>query len=859
MAELINNLTDMFQGGLRLGLGVDTGLLVRYLALVALCLFIVWAVAYRTRLRMSLLQRVSMAGLRTLVVLFLILALLDITQTDFKKALAVIFLADVSQSISDEELARTADILAQAVKVRGEAKVRMLTFASAPHKLDDKQEPARQPGAPETNIQKALHLAYDLFPRGYSSRAVILTDGNQTHGDLLGEAEVAVERGVEINFMPLAGRVVKDAYVQSINLPRRARIGEEIQVSALILANHQARADVRLLREGRVLEKLSVQIAPGENWYKFITTAMGQGVTTYSVEVTLDEDADPENNKMSGRVEILDRPRVLLISGNPEADARLVTALTGGGIQVQPAPIEAMPTRIGELNYFDLVLLSDVDPKRLDNEAIDLIESYLRDYGGGLVFIGGNNSSELGKKEKLPLERLLPVNLKEKKKTEPNPIAMALVLDKSNSMGRQNKFGMAIRAAKDAVGELPKKSKIGVVVFDDRPYLSVDMTDVENKDKVFEKLDALGVDGGTSIYPALELAYHKIRRMPNKVRHVILLSDGFSNTRYQQNVRLIEEYRKKKITITTVGLGQECDPKHLRTLAKEGGGEFYHVMDIDQIPRIFIKETKRISRTNIVEKTFTPKLIKKANLISKVDFEKVPELAGYNTSNPKPSSETFILADGEEPLLSRWRVGLGRVVILLTDSGAAWSEKWTQWDQYDLLLTGLVRDTMRDQNFQVFKVGAKYRGEDVEVAVDATDTRGNFLNNLDLEMSVTDPQEQTAKVELHQVRPGGYAGNFPMTGYGSYSIRVTPKVKGRQASQSVSRINIAPPSEFIHTGTNQKLMRRVAAQTDGIYDVTLKEVFRPSAENFPEHKPLWPYLVLLALAFYMINLLLRRT
>ena len=110
--------------------------------------------------------------------------------------------------------------------------------------------------------------------------------------------------------------------------------------------------------------------------------------------------------------------------------------------------MEAFPSRIGEFNYFDLILLSDVPPKELSAASVDLLTEYLRDYGGGLIVAGGEATGELGKESVLPLEAVLPVKFKEKKKTEPNPVAMAIVLDKSNSMGRENKFGMAIRASK---------------------------------------------------------------------------------------------------------------------------------------------------------------------------------------------------------------------------------------------------------------------------------------------------------------------------------------------------------------------------------------------------------------------------
>jgi hypothetical protein len=282
-------------------------------------------------------------------------------------------------------------------------------------------------------------------------------------------------------------------------------------------------------------------------------------------------------------------------------------------------------------------------------------------------------------------------------------------------------------------------------------------------------------------------------------------------------------------------------------------------MDIAAIPKIFLKETKRVTQTNIVEKAFTPKAVKTPDFLTRVRFAGVPELTGYNTTDPKPSSETFLLADGEEPLLARWRYGLGRVTAFTSDAGLSWAKSWTAWSELAPLMLGVVRGTIRDLNFQLFKVSARTVGENVELAIDAADTHGNFLNNLALTVEVVNPDETSHAVETRQVRPGGYAGTFPLAGYGPYTIRVAPKIEGRRASEAVSRVLVAPPSEFIRLAPDQALMGRVAARTGGKVNPSLAEILAPAAENFPEKKPLWPYLVLLALGLHMVGLLLRRT
>ena len=49
--------------------------------------------------------------------------------------------------------------------------------------------PRGSPEGASTNIESALQLAYGLFPTGHLKRAVVLTDGAETDGDLLAESQ----------------------------------------------------------------------------------------------------------------------------------------------------------------------------------------------------------------------------------------------------------------------------------------------------------------------------------------------------------------------------------------------------------------------------------------------------------------------------------------------------------------------------------------------------------------------------------------------------------------------------------------------------------------------------------------------
>ena len=85
----------------------------------------------------------------------------------------------------------------------------------------DAKRGADKPGA-GSDLQAALQLAYGVFPPGYLKRAVLITDGVETEGDVLAEANRA--RGFDVKLFTVPYRRPAPAEVAVRNL-RRARQG----------------------------------------------------------------------------------------------------------------------------------------------------------------------------------------------------------------------------------------------------------------------------------------------------------------------------------------------------------------------------------------------------------------------------------------------------------------------------------------------------------------------------------------------------------------------------------------------------------------------------------------------------------
>ncbi len=831
----------------------------------------IFAMGWRSRLMMTKARRVILLVLRIAILLLLTGALSQITVTKYEKALSVAFLVDVSQSIPEMEISKTRAFIEKAWKAKGDISLRMLNFDSKAIEADKTNgsmpKIARLSTKPGTDIARALHTGHDLFVKDTFQRGVIFTDGNQTRGDILFETQGALARGIEVNVIPLETRTDRDIYIESINLPRKARPGEPIKISVTVVSNFAVKAKL-IIKRGKATEiKREIDVSPGSNTYDFDTKVKSNFNQTYSASIDAAGDDHLDNNTLSSMLRVIGNPRIMVYSGEQGADLDLLDAFTANKLSVKAAPLANFPKSARGLTPFDLVVLSNIDFLRFGKSRAKTLEKFVGEYGGGLLVIGGEKGSELRekadkdkrKREKLPIEMVLPVWLKEKKKTEPNPVALILVIDKSSSMARENKFGMAIRAAKDSIEILSDRSKIGVVLFDDFPRWAIPIQSAQNRDAIIKELDRFGVDGGTSIYPALKEAYAKLKPMPNKVKHVILLSDGYSISMFNQNAHLLQYMADKKITISTVALGKESDQAHLRKIAQMGKGRFYYTEDISKIPKIFMKETKSISKTNVVETKFKPKLVKRGNMLAGINFKTFPNLYGYNSAKAKPTSEVYITAEKLEPMTARWRFGLGKVTFVGTDSGMVWAREMPEWSDFQKFWTNIARNTLGDRKRRSYRLKTRIEGERAIVEVDALDHNGNFINDLDLRLEVSPPDGEPVDVPLLQSRPGGYKGSFKVAGFGDYSFFVKAKDLKTPGGGGIGRVFLAPPTEFISQAPNTPLMKKIVKAGKGKYNPTIKEIFEIPEQTYPRVYPIWPYLLYTALGLFLLSVLIRRS
>ena len=429
---------------------------------------------------------------------------------------------------------------------------------------------------------------------------------------------------------------------------------------------------------------------------------------------------------------------------------------------------------------------------------------------------------------------------------------------------------MAKAAAKATADTLSSDDLIEVIAFDTAPTRVVRMTAAKHRARIQNDIARVQAGGGTEIFSALDAAYQSLTSTRARRKHVILLTDGQAS---HNGIRdLVQAMAAEAITVTSVGLGSGIDEGLLRMISDLGGGRLYKVMDPQQLPRVFTRETEMVSRNAAVEEYFQPKVVSPADFLRGVDMASAPFLHGYVATKMKPPPAQEILqSEVAEPILARWHVGLGWSLAWTSDVKNLWAVEWLRWPGYGQFWGQLVREHMRQKKRQQYDMVASIDPATghVKASIDAIGGDDRFQNGLDAKLTVTGPQPngETRKIPMKQTAPGRYESDFPLERFGSFLLHASLEKgiddgKGGQRSvqvaESFGHVTNPYPREYLALAPDLVTLSRTALVTGGRMDPTPKAVFDPAGESIRYHEDLWSRFIGAALAVYLIDLLVRR-
>ena len=879
-----------------------------------------WWLGSRSLAGLGATRRILALVFRSLVLLLIILALAGIQWIWISDRQTVIYLLDQSDSIPVAKRQLMLRFAIDSVKRHRREKrldrAGLILFGREASieipPLDENLPPLSKPEsnfgkADATNLEGALKLAAASFLEDSAKRIVVLTDGIQTLGTAETAAKRLAETGIGIDVVPIRLDNNAEIMVEKIDIPGYVRQGQTVDARVVInrfgspenpspeipgrlrvIRRIGSQTDV-LVDSPYVLDK-DINVVPVP--HKIDQTA-GYTYEAEFIPESQSDDTISQNNRATAFTYARGRSRVLLIedAANQGDYDPLVDALRKNEIVVDVRSTTNLFSSLVELQSYDSIILAGV-PRTggetaekvfaISDQQIEMMVQSSRQFGIGILMLGGPEAFGAGGWSKTKLEEAMPVNFTIKNTKVEAVGALAMVMHASE-MPEGNHWQKVI--GKSALESLGAGDYCGVIKYDTtgNSWLwgeSDGMLKVGEHGRLMRSRISQMMPGDMPDFDSsLKLAIRSLKNVPASVKHMIVISDGDPTP---ASGAVLSEFTKNQIKISTVAVGAHgtVGTAELKRIANATGGNYYVVTNAAALPKIFMREARRVSRPVIFEPEGGVQPIKQLpnhEIVSGITGE-LPRIRGFVLTERKDSPLVEVPLLSPKPtepenasLLATWNYGLGRTAVFTTDAGKRWANDWVGSPYYEQFFSQLVRWTMRPQNDDgKYNIATQVKDGRVQVIVNAKDKEDNFLNFLDMNATATGPDLVPLTVSLRQQAPGRYVGEFVPDGTGSYMLSIVPGV-GRQVL--TTGVNMPFSDEYRIRQANMRLIEQLAQSKPegGLAGKVLPDLkdsemesllgfdtYRPGVPSARSLKDIWPLAVLLGASLFFADVFIRR-
>ena len=706
-----------------------------------------------------------------------------------------------------------------------------------------------------TDLAGAVRLATAAFPENGQRRLVLLSDGEQTAGDVIQAVVGARSLGVTVDVVPLGTQRGQDVVLQKVVVPGKLKKGQPFDVKIFVQSDRATRAKVLLYRDEALLGTQSVELQAGKNLFTFPQTLTDPGFHSYDVRIDAPGDTVPQNNRATGYTTLRGEPRILVVSSDGVADRPLADALAASKLEVRLADISAYPTTVAEMQSYDAIFLSNIAAGDLSTDLMRLTGSAVRDFGVGLVVIGGDQAFGAGGYRGTPLEEALPVDMElSSRKVLPRGALVLVVhateFPNGNQWARDTAF-----AALQALGP---QDEMGIVLWDGSERWLFGLGQVGDKRSMGRAISGMNPGDMAFFTPPMKAAHEALKRSNANLKHMVVFSDGDPQAVGDADLRAIVADR---ITISTVMIGGHVEPGTMVEMAEKGRGRFYDVRSPAQLPQIFLKEAAVILKAAIIEDPFKPRSTAASEITRGISGTDFPILRGYVATTAKARAEIPLVSDKGDPILAQWQMGLGRAVAFTSDARAKWAADWLGWGRYRQFWSQVAQWALRKVDASDFNSEVSLEGGEGRLNVEALTPEGDFRNFLDLQAIVVDPRGRRQTVALEQKGPGRYEAVFEGKEVGAYMVNLLDITRGVVRGQQTLGASVNYSPEFAAAEPDLALLTRVAEVGGGrVLDplVPSDNPFLHDRKRTHQPRDLWWWLLAGAVLLFPVDVGLRR-
>ena len=615
--------------------------------------------------------------------------------------------------------------------------------------------------------------------------------------------------------------------ITAIELPdTHINVGDAVRIGVKINANEKFSGELTLTDfNGLTTETVNaaVNVNKGEQTVFIDHAFTSGGLHELHCNVTLDgvKETVIQNNDYYAYEYLAVYNKVLVYESELGQSTALESILTEDeafDVTVVNILDEDIPTTLEELLRYDQIIMNNVSFSDISGheDLEENIYAFVRDYGGGLFTVGGNDSvgeaHAYNRKDMIYsnyYRQLLPI---EAIKYTP-PVAVMILIDRSGSMGQDiegSNFWYAKAGAASCVNALTERDYIGAMTFDDAFQMVLPLTPRTQETKIFSSIDKLTAGGTATVFPgAIEKAGMELRDLKNvDKRHIIIVTDGgVTEDQRPDYESLIDNfYKTDGITFSTVLIGGDKDAIERMTYASEtlGHGKLYNISDNSTLMRIMREDLNAPEIEELSLEPFHPVITDILSPVVKgvetVDLEGAKnsmtmELQGFYGVRARNSASTVITGPYGVPLYSYWKFGNGSVGSFMSDLNGNWSSELLVDESGKTLVKNILNGLMPLSSIREEEVSARL-------------TEGNYSNHV----SVFTPLEEGER----------YGGSVTDMSGNTVSLSQLP-TDGENA-ESADNINPAVYATVPFSEANAYSRAEFVVKEGGVYTVKVDKL-----------------------------------
>jgi hypothetical protein len=201
---------------------------------------------------------------------------------------------------------------------------------------------------------------------------------------------------------------------------------------------------------------------------------------------------------------------------------------------------------------------------------------------------------------------------------------------------------------------------------------------------------------------------------------------------------------------------------------------------------------------------------------------------------------------------------LGRSVAWTSDSTGRWAKDWVGWPGFNRFFSQLVSWTFPGEETGGIEATFESVGGDTGLRVESVESDGSPRDFYATSAVVVGPDLEPRTVDLVQIAPGVYEAPLGEIDPGAYAVRVTQTRPGSSPLGRTVGLVAQTPAEYRVLGANEPVLAAIRAASGGSAIATPLDPWRHDLTSMDRFTHLWPFLLVLALLLWPLDIALRR-